>query len=464
MTEDALKSQPEQPQEPQRPEGKDHSERRAILGFSLPMSVANYVQQSYLLADSIIVGHCVGIDGLAAVGAAQPIFYLVNAVFLGLVGGFAIRFARMTGSGRAERQQDAVIGLAAFTVVWAALCVGLVFAATGFFLDAMGIHGSVAAGSATYLRTLSLGFVGMFGIGALGGFLRGLGDSRTVMYIMVFSSLLNIVLAWTFVAVLGLGLRGAALGTVTAASLAFVAGLVLVARRHGIHRYRSNFSDLARQAGSSLRLGFPVGIQHVMLSLGTMVLTSLIAPFGTAAIAAFSIAARLEALAGRFYLDLSGAVTVFVARHTGAGDAERARRVLLEALRICLWVTVVESLSVILLRHGIAGAFTTDASVRAIVGSYIVMTYPFFLLYSAMAVVHGFLNGIGRTVFPLVCTMLSFLVVRVPTASLLKGPLGLDGIIWAVPVGWFVGLAYTAFAVRRYVKDPRRFTPSTGSP
>ncbi|MEU7061260.1 MATE family efflux transporter [Streptomyces sp. NPDC046197] len=423
------------------------------------MSVANYVQQSYLLADSIIVGHYVGVDGLAAVGAAQPIFYLVNAVFLGLVSGFAIRFARMTGSGRAERQQEAVIGLAAFAVVWAALCIALVFCATGVFLHVMGIHGTVAHGSTTYLRTLSLGFVGVFGIGALGGFLRGLGDSRTVMYIMIFSSLLNIVLAWSFVALLGLGVRGAALGTVTASSVAFLAGLVLVARRHGIHRYRSTFPELARQAGSSLRLGFPVGIQHIMLSLGTMVLTSLIAPFGTAAIAAFSIASRLETLVGRFYLDLSGAVTVFVAQYTGAGEAERGRRALLDALRLCWWVTLAECAVVILVRHDIAAAFTTDQPVHAIVGTYILMTYPFFLLYSAMAVVHGFLNGIGRTVFPLVCTMLSFLVVRIPTASVLKGRLGLDGIIWAVPIGWFVGLAYTAFAVRRYIQDARRFIP-----
>ncbi|GHI03110.1 hypothetical protein AQI88_02070 [Streptomyces cellostaticus] len=452
MTEDALKRRPEN-------ENEQPSERRSLLGFSLPMSVANYVQQSYLVADSIIVGHYVGVGGLAAVGAAQPIFYLVNAVFLGLVSGFAIRFARMTGSGRAERQQDTVIGLAAFAVVWAALCITLVFAATGFFLHIMGIHGAVAHSSTTYLRTLSLGFVGVFGIGALGGFLRGLGDSRTVMYIMVFSSLLNIALAWSFVALLGWGVRGAALGTVTAASAAFLAGLVLVARRHGIHRYRSTLPELARQAGQSLRLGFPVGIQHVMLSLGTMVLTSLIAPFGTAAIAAFSIAARLETLAGRFYLDLSGAVTVFVAQATGAGEAERARRVLLDALRICLGVTLAESALVILVRHDIAAAFTTAESVRGIVGSYILMTYPFFLLYAAMAVVHGFLNGIGRTVFPLVCTMLSFLVVRIPTASLLKAPLGLDGIIWAVPIGWFVGLAYTAFAVRRYLQDARRFIP-----
>ncbi|MCX5418133.1 MATE family efflux transporter [Streptomyces sp. NBC_00078] len=452
MTEDLLKRKTQN-------DIKQHSERRSLLGFSLPMSVANYVQQSYLLADSIIVGHYVGVGGLAAVGAAQPIFYLVNAVFLGLVSGFAIRFARMTGSGRAESRQDAVIGLAAFAVVWAVLCIALVFAATGFFLRLMGIHGAVADGSTTYLRTLSLGFVGVFGIGALGGFLRGLGDSRTVMYIMVFSSLLNIGLAWSFVAVLGMGVRGAALGTVAASSVAFLAGLVLVARRHGIHRYRSTLRDLARQAGSSLRLGFPVGIQHVMLSLGTMVLTSLIAPFGTAAIAAFSIAARLETLAGRFYLDLSGAVTVFVARYVGAGDTERARRVLLEALRICLWATLAESVLVILVRHGIAGAFTADASVRGIVGSYILMSYPFFLLYTAMAVVHGFFNGIGRTVFPLVCTMLSFLVVRVPTASALKGPLGLDGIIWAVPIGWFVGLAYTAFTVRRYLRDAGRLIP-----
>ncbi|MFD8814165.1 MATE family efflux transporter [Streptomyces sp. NPDC059627] len=118
-------------------------------------------------------------------------------------------------------------------------------------------------------------------------------------------------------------------------------------------------------------------------------------------------------------MDLSGAVAVFVARHTGSGNAERARRVLLEALRICVWATLAESLLVILVRHRIAGAFTTDASVRRIVG----------------------------------------LVFRVPTATLLKGPLGLDGIIWAVPIGWFVGLAYTTFAVRRYVRDARRFIP-----
>ncbi|MBX7555334.1 MATE family efflux transporter [Streptomyces sp. NPDC004232] len=423
------------------------------------MSVANYVQQSYLLADSIIVGHYVGVGGLAAVGAAQPIFYLVNAVFLGLVSGFAIRFARMTGSGRAEHRQDAVIGLAAFTVLWAGLCVALVFCATGSFLNAMGIHGTVAHVATTYLRTLSFGFVGVFGIGALGGFLRGLGDSRTVMYITVSSSLVNIVLSWSFVALLGLGVRGAALGTVAASSVAFLAGVALVARRHRIHRYRSTLPSLAWQAASSLRLGFPVGIQHVMLSLGTMVLTSLIAPFGTAAIAAFSIAARLEALAGRFYLDLSGAVTVFVAQHTAAGDAQRARRVLLQALRVCLWGTVTESVLVILVRQDIAAAFTTAGSVRGIVASYILMAYPFFLLYTAMAVTHGFLNGIGRTVFPLVCTMLSFLVVRVPTASLLKGPLGLDGIIWAVPIGWLVGLAYTTFAVLRYIQDAERFIP-----
>ncbi|MEU8976087.1 hypothetical protein AB0D11_44140 [Streptomyces monashensis] len=65
----------------------------------------------------------------------------------------------------------------------------------------------------------------------------------------------------------------------------------------------------------------------------------------------------------------------------------------------------------------------------------------------------------GVTVFPLVCMMLSFLVVRIPTASLLKGPLDLDGIIWAVPIGWFVGLASIAFAVRRYIQDARRFIP-----
>lgn len=192
------------------------------------------------------------------------------------------------------------------------------------------------------------------------------------MLVLAGSSLLNIALAWTFVGALGLGVRGAALGTVCASTLSCVVGLVLAARRYRVHTYRAPITACLRHLGGAQRLGLPMGVQFVFLSLGDFVLTALVAPFGAAAIAAMSVAGRLETEASRIFLDLSGAVTVLVAQRMGAGDRATVRRAVRLGIACCCVLTVVVVDVMLVLRHPIGALFTTSADVTGIVADYIV--------------------------------------------------------------------------------------------
>ena len=429
----------------------------ALLALTLPMTFVNLVQQSYLIADSIIVGHYVGLSGLAAIGGAQPVYYLVSSVFLGLLNGFTIRIAAFTGKGDDRARQAVVLGLGAFVLGWSVLCVVLVLFGAGSILTLMGVSGGLAIASVAYLHTLAIGLLPIFILGAITALFRGMGQPKIIMSVLAGSSLLNIVLAWLFVAVLRLGIRGAALGTVCASTASGAAALLMAMHRYSVHQYRAQWTICLEHLRGSLRLGLPMGIQFIILSAGNLVLTSLVASFGPVALAGISIAARIETVTSRVFLDLSGGVTVLVAQRRGSGEITAVRRAVHVSL-FCTWWATLAIVFIIVALHGRIGVvFTTSGNVTAIVSSYILITYPFFPLFTLMAVAHGFLNGLGRTAIPLTCTIVSYIAVRVPVAILLSTRLGLSGVIWAVDIGWLVGAIYTALIVMLELRKIRSF-------
>ncbi|MFJ5884332.1 MATE family efflux transporter [Kitasatospora cineracea] len=426
---------------------------RAVLGFAAPLTLANLLQQGYLLADGAVLGHWVGVDALAAAGVVQPLYLLADGVFLGLTGGFAIRLAHHTGA-RSRRGPAAVAtALALAAAVWALVCFLAVRTAGGALLRLTGARGAVLHDAQVLLSTLAYGFPSVFAVSAVFALLRGLGDSRAQMRLMIGSSLANLVLAWCYVAVLHLGVAGAALATVTAATGTAVAGLVLLRRRGGLLPLRSpGRPDVRAEAAAALRLGLPGAVQQLLISLGIVALIRIVAPLGAPLLAAVTVVGRLEFFAGTAFLDLSGALTVFVAQNLGAGRPDRVRRAVRRTLPFALALAAAVSLAVVLLRPAVAAAATTDPATRQLVERYLLITYPCFVLYAVTAVVHGALNGAGRTAVPLVCTLVSFVAVRLPLSYLLRVRHGAEGVMWAVDLGWMVGALYTAFAVRRHLR------------
>lgn len=421
---------------------------RRIVGFALPLTAANLVGQSYVLVDGILVGQYVGIDGLAAVGAAGPLFYLLNAMFIGLSTAFTIRLAHLQGAGQGDERRGVVLSLALVTAGWSVGCVVLATVLARPVLALMGIHGQLADDCATFIGVLSIGFPAIFGGAAVGAYFRGLGDPRAAMWVAGLGSVVNIVLVWWFVSPLRWGIGGAALATVLASTVALVAGLVHAARVHPVPRVGAP-PAVRRELRDAVRLGLPLASQHVVLAVGIMVLVWILQAYGEVVLAAFTVVSRIETFTVIVFLDLSGAMTAFVAQNLGAGDHDRARRGLLEVAGLTAAASVLIALVVLAARAPIAAVFTDDAATRQLTERYLVIIYPFLALYTVMVVAHGYLNGSRRTGIPLVCTIVAFVLVQIPFAYLLNGPFGIDAVMWAVVASWSAGLGYTAWALRR---------------
>ncbi|GLZ43491.1 MATE family efflux transporter [Actinokineospora sp. NBRC 105648] len=427
---------------------------RRIVGFALPLTAANLLQQGYLLVDSVVVGHYVGIGGLAAIGACGPLFYLLNAMFIGLGTAFTIRLAHLRGARQDGERRGVVLALALVTVVWSVGCVLPATLLSGPVLGLMGIHGQLAADCARFLGILAIGFPGIFGTAAVSAYLRGLGDSRAAMWVQGIGSLLNVALVLLFVAVLEWGIGGAAAATAAASTAALLVGLGWAARTHPSTRGES-VPEVRRELVDAVRLGFPLASQHIILAVGIMVLVWIIQAYGEVVMAAFTIVSRLELFTGMLFLDFSGGVTAFVAQNLGGADRERARRGLVDTMALTLGLSVVVAGVVLLARAPIAALFTDDLATRALTERYIVIIYPFLALYTVMVVAHGYLNGARRTAVPLVCTVIAFVLVQIPFAYLFSGVFGITAVMWAVVAGWTAGLTYSLFCLRRVLFPSR---------
>lgn len=416
---------------------------RRTVGYALPVAGSNLLTQTYLLVDSAVVGHYLGASGMAAIGVSHGLVYLFQAGSYGLSGAFAIRIGRLKGAGRGDRGAGRALGLA--TTVWALACLLLTLALAGPALRLIGADPALAADGRRFLTALACGLVAVFGLVAVTTVISGRGDSRTSMLLLGLSNVANAGLVWWFVGPLRLGLAGAALATVTASGLAAGVGLWLLARAPARPDPTSTRSEL--RAG--LRLGAPITLQHVVIGLGATLLIAIVTNLGTPVLAGVTVIVRLDLFAEMLFIALSVGLGATVAQNAGAQRPDRIRAALAGSLRLTVVTALVLSAGVILARHRIAGLFVADPAVTEVIARYILITYPFFVCYAVMVVIHGYLNALGRTGIPLVCTLLSFALVRLPASALLGDRYGVDGLIWAVVLSWVVGLGYTLFAVRR---------------
>ncbi len=429
-----------------------------IVGIAAPLALANLLQQGYLLVDSAVVGRYVGVTGLAAMGAAQPLYAILSSLFTGVSGAFAVRFGHLTGAGRRD-DQSALVALAVCTAVWSALCAAAAVLAARPLLTLMGVTGEVAAAAHTFVVTLCSGMGAIYVLGAVCAVLTGRGDARRATGLMITASVLNAVFAWLFVGVWRFGIAGAALAVLAANALTAVAGvtrLVRDQRRRPPGAAAVTVATVRAEVRQCLRVGTPMALQYLLIGVGVLVLVWIITPFGESALAALTVVARLELLTSVLFLTLSGALMVFTAQNTGAGQTARVR----EGIRHTVWLgtalTAVVSLLLLAQREPIAALFSDSPETRLVTERYILVTAPFFLCYTLTVVLHGWFNGITRTVVPLVCTVVSLGAVRLPLSYSLGHVWGVDGVMWATVIGWAVGLGYTLLATRQTVTSPNR--------
>lgn len=377
---------------------------KQLLIFFFPILMGTFFQQMYNTVDTIIVGRLVGTEALAAVGATGPLVSMVNGFFIGVSSGATVVLSQAYGAGDRKGVSDSI-----HTGVALSLLLGVMLTAIGICLGGrvmgwMGTPENCMADATTYLRIYFAGSIGtvVYNMGA--GILRAMGDSKRPMLFLMVTCILNVVLDLLFVAVLHMGVAGAALATVLSQMISAVLPIVVLLRqkedRLELRKLRIERSLLGR----ILRIGIPAGLQFVTFDFSNILIQSGINSFGDITMAAWTAHGKTDALTWMVTGAFGVSITTFVGQNFGAQKYSRIRKGTWTCL--AMGVVMVAALDALLLafRTPILGIYTDNPEVIAVGSMVMLSIMPYEFLFMPIEVFAGTMRGVGNSLMPTLIT------------------------------------------------------------
>ena len=312
---------------------------------------------------------------------------------------------------------------------------------SGMILRALRTPEEIIPQARIFLNISFAGIIFMFGYNSISAILRGLGDSKTPLYFLMISTVLNILLVLLFVIVFKWGIAGSAYATVIAQALSFILGILYLNRTHKIFKLDLRRLEFDKEIFiKSIKIGLPSGIQQMLVAGGMMALTRIVNPFGTDAIAAFTAAGRFDSFAVMPAMNLSVGISSFVGQNLGARKPERVRKGYMAALLMGAVVSVITTIAVLLFGKQLISMFSSDPNVIKIGANYLTIVGAFYVVFSTMYITTGVLRGAGDTIVPMFFTLCSLWLIRIPLSAYLSKHFGTNGIWWGIPIAWIVGM------------------------
>ncbi|MDE7297254.1 MAG: MATE family efflux transporter [Lachnospiraceae bacterium] len=444
------------------------SPTRLILYFSIPLLIGNIFQQLYNMVDTIIVGRCIDTNALAAVGLTGPLSFLVIGFVTGLTSGFAVLVAQRFGA-RDEEGMRHCVGIIVILSVGMTLLITLLSVSFAKpLLRLINTPDNVIEQSWRYIVTIFSGIFATVLYNVLACILRALGDSRTPLYFLMISSLLNIGLDLLFITQFGLGVRGAALATVLSQGVSGVLCFVYIKKKFPILRLsRRDFGWDGRLALKHLGIGLPMAFQFSITAIGVIVLQGALNLFGEEKIAAYTAASKVEQLVSQPAGTFGVAMANYAGQNLGAAKIDRIRRGVRQATILTLCFAVFGMLVMTLFGGPLTRLFIKSenaAQVEEIIAAslqYLRISAAFFPFLFVIFIYRNALQGIGHSFMPLMGGVAE-LVVRCVAAFVLPGLFGFTGVCLAGPLAWVsaaVLLCVSWFVIIRRVERQYALRP-----
>lgn len=412
---------------------------RSLFFFALPMIIGNLFQQFYNMADSIIVGNLVGEDALAAVGASYSFTTVFIMIAIGGGIGASVLTSQYLGAGHYREMKSSVYTFLIAFAVFSTLLAVLGFAVNPTVLRLLKTPDNILPDAVSYLQIYFVGLPFMFMYNILSANFNALGRSRIPLFLLIFSSILNIVLDLWMVGSLKMGVAGAAVATVIAQGIAAVISLVILMRllstyavEGKVQRFRSDMFV------TGVKVAIPSIVQQSIVSIGMLLTQSAVNRFGSSALAGYSAGTRLESLCIVPMIATGNAMSTFTAQNLGAGRPERVRQgyraaygiiigfgVLLIAVSQLFYAPI---LSAFVEQGESAVAFETGTAYFRFIGF-------FFSFLGFKAITDGILRGAGDIQVYMLANLIN-LAIRVAVAQLCSPIWGIELIWYAVPMGW----------------------------
>lgn len=428
---------------------------RTLLLFALPMTLGNMLQQLYNVADTLIVGRFLGPDALAAVGSAYTLMTFLTSIFLGLCMGsgaiFSIRYGAKDEDGLKSSIFVSFVMIAVLTCAINALVFLFIDPIMAFLRVPDGVYGMMRS----YLWVIFTGLFATFLYNYFASLLRALGNSVAPLMFLALSAMLNIVLDLVFVVVFHWGVEGAAGATVLSQYLSGVGlGLYTIAHFPGLKpekRHRRLSRNILKEISQFSVL---TCVQQSVMNFGILMVQGLVNSFGTAVMAAFAAAVKIDSFAYMPVQDFGNAFSTFVAQNYGAKKEERIRTGIRTAGAVAVGFSLFVSALVFLFARPLMTIFVDGSQTEIIsIGvGYLRVEGAFYCGIGVLFLLYGFYRAVKKPGMSVILTVIS-LGTRVVLAYLLSAipAFGVLGIWWSVPIGWFLadaaGLIY--FQIRK---------------
>lgn len=440
---------------------------KLILFFSIPLLIGNIFQQLYSMVDTIIVGRCIDTNALAAVGSTGPMSFLVIGSVSGLTSGFAVLVAQRFGAKDEEGMRHSIGIITILSILVTVLITLISVIMTKPLLYLINTPEDIFVGAYQYIVTIFWGIAATVLYNILACILRALGDSKTPLYFLMISSLLNIGLDLLFIMNFNMGVRGAALATVVSQGVSGVLCFFYIKKRYPIlHLSKKDFLWDSKLAWKHLSIGLPMAFQFSITAIGVIVLQGALNLFGSQKIAAYTAASKVEQLltqpAGTFGVTMAN----YAGQNLGAGRVDRIKKGVTQATILTLIFAAAGMLLMNLGGAPLTHLFITGEKpedMKLILEAsqqYLSISAAFFPFLFMIFIYRNVLQGVGRSFMPLMAGAFE-LITRSAAAFILPGLLGFAGVCLAGPLAWVsasVLLCISYFIIirqvdRQYRKD-----------
>ena len=423
---------------------------KLILLFSIPLLIGNIFQQFYSMVDTIIVGRFIGVEALAAVGTTSSMVFLVNGFVMGLTSGFAVLISQKYGAKDEVGVKEAVASSIILSIIATILVTFISVLSAKPLLTLMNTPSNIMKDASTYIIILYAGNIAIIFYNMMAAILRALGDSKTPLYFLIVSSVLNIILDLVLIINFKMGVAGAAYATVISQGVSAILCVIYTYKRYKILRLKKDdFKVKKKYYRKHLKVGIPMALQFSITSIGIMTVQSAINIFGSTVIASYAASSKVLQLVMQPATTLGVTMATYCGQNIGAKRYDRIKLGVKKCVQISIITSLISAMVLIFLGKYFVMMFVSnpDAEILSYAQQVLNISAIFFIPLGLIFVYRNALQGIGDSFIPMMAGVYE-LVARAIVAFTLPKVLEFMGICLADPVAWFaavIPLAYTYY-------------------
>lgn len=413
---------------------------KLIIGFSLPLLVGMLFQQFYSLVDTIIVGKCLGVDALAAVGSTGAINFLIIGFCMGVCSGFAIPVAQRFGAGDYRSLRRHVANSIWLCIIFSIVMTILVGVFCRQILLVMQTPSNIIDQAYRYIFIIFMGIPVCYLYNMTSGIMRSLGDSKTPVYFLLLASAINIALDLFFIAKLGMGVEGAGYATVIAQFISGLSCLIFIIKKFPLlHIQKDEWKWDTHYVSNLCQMGVPMGLQYSITAIGSVILQTAVNGLGSNAVASITAANRITMFVVCPFDALGSTMATYGGQNVGAMKLQRLKDGLKSATLLGLAYSLIALGFLYLCSQYLLLLFLspTETSIFANARTFLLIQACFYFLLAIVNIFRFMIQGMGFSTFAIIAGIME-MIARAAVAFTLVPTIGFLGACFASPLAWLL--------------------------